>query len=450
MRESKLLKWLIIAGIGLRVILWCCQSSPQGDDGMRYLGETINMVEHGVFSAVNSENPTPSAHDMPLWPSIMAVAYWFTNSVKATQYIAGMINIVLVLASALFLVQMLRHKPFSFRDKQVAISVGVLLFMPDSVMYSLCHMPDQLAVFAVVVALWFYFRGIADNWRYFIGAAFAFLVSIYAKPICLPLTGAFIAAVPFVVHKSWKHRLLITLIGAGIVCLGLCPWIARNKSVFGTAGITSISGTNLYDCNWGRLVDTLPDAEKEVVKADMARFEAEIADCDLIKRSQMKGDYAKRKILSHLPKYCIYTAQKHPRLYVGTGMVAMLRYLGLERMSDALDAIWGSNNARGYAPVYEKPYTFTEKVLGGGLQIVSWGVLMVGYVFVVAGIFKGLRDVLIFRDSGKDRLIVVLCPILSLLLLAAIIGPITSTRYRFIMIPFFALLSGYAVKSRQS
>ena len=431
MRVNKLLKCLIIIGIGLRVVLWCCQSSPQGDDGMRYLREGINMVEHRVFSTVNSENPPPSAHDMPLWPSIMAVVYWFSNSVKATQYIAGMINIVLVLGSVMLLVSMLRHKPLLFNDKQIAISVGLLLFLPDSIIYSLFHMPDQLAVFAVIVALWFYFRGGADDWRYFIGAAFAFVVSIYTKPICLPLTVAFIAAIPFVAHTSWKNRLLIVVVGIGIVSLGLCPWI--------------------YGCNWGRLVDTLPDSEKNTVMADMLRFDSEIAGYDLMKRSQMQGDYAKRKILAHLPEYCIYTAKKHPRLYAGTGTVALLRYLGLERTCDALDAMWGSNNARGYAPVYEKPYTFTEKVLGGGLQIVSWGVLMIGYIVVVIGIFKGLRNALLLRDeSRRERIMVVLCPILSLLLLAVVIGPITNTRYRFIMIPFLAMLSGYAVKNRQS
>ena len=449
MKGSKLLKGIIIAGIGLRVILWCFQSSPQGDDGMRYLRESVNMVEHGVFSTSNGANPYPSAHDMPLWPSIMAVTYWLTNSMKATQYIAGAINIMLVLGSVLFFVSMLRHKPLSFGYKQIVVSTGVLLFMPDSVIYSLFHMPDQLAVFAVIVALWFYFRGVAYNWRYFIGAAFAFVVSIYAKPICLPLTMAFLAAVHLVVHKIWRIRLMIVAVGVGIVCLGLCPWVVRNKSVFGTAGLTSISGTNLYGCNWGRLVDTLPDDEKNTAKADMARFESEIADCDLMKRSQLQGDYAKQKILSHLSEYCIYTVKKHPKLYAGTGTVALLRYLGWERTCDALDAMWGTNNARGYAPVYEKPYTFSEKALGGGLQIVSWVVLLAGYILVTIGIIKGFWNAFMLRDgSRRERVMVVLCPILSLLLLAAIIGPITSTRYRFIMIPFFAMLSGYAVKSR--
>ena len=444
MKGSKVLKWVILAGIGLRIILWCFQSSPEGDDGARYLRESMNIVDHGVFSTSTGETPTPSAHDMPLWPSIMAVAYSGTGSIKATQYIAGVINILLVTGSVLFLVSMLRHKPFSFDDRQITVAVSVLLFMPDSVMYSLFHMPDQLAVFAVIAALWYYFRGVADDWRYFIGASVAFLISIYAKPICMPLTFALLIAAPIVMHDTWKNKLLVVIIGFCVVVLGLCPWIMRNKAAFGTAGITSISGTNLYSCNWGRLVNTLPEAEREAVNAEMLQFEKQISNYDLMKQSQLKGDYAKRQIFAHLSEYFVYTVKKHPRLYAGTGTVAMLRYLGLERVCDALDAMWGSNNAKGYAPVYDEPYTLAEKAVGGGLQILSWLVLICGYALVVIGIIKGLRNTI--SEGFKARqLLLVLCPILSLMLLAALIGPITATRYRFIMIPFFAMLAGYSM-----
>ncbi len=445
MKGSKLLKSVIIAGIALRVILWCFQSSPEGDDGARYLRESINLVEHGVFSTSDSTALTPSAHDMPLWPSIMAVAYWLTDSVKATQCVAGMINILLVAGSVIFLVSMLRHKPFSFIDKQIVLSVGVLLFMPDSVIYSLFHMPDQLAVFAVIVALWLYFRAVTNDRHYFLGAFFAFLVSIYAKPICIPLTLAFIIAAPLVTHATWKCKLLIFIAGMGIVGIGLFPWIIRNKCAFGTAGITSISGTNLYGCNWGRMVETLPDVEKNAVKLDMAEFETKISGLDLMKRSQLQGEYARQKILAHLPEYCLFAAKRHPRLYAGTGTVAMLRYLGLERTCDALDAMWGSNNARGFTPL-EKQYSFAEKAVGGTLQVLCWIVLLIGYVLVSVGIVKGIGNMFApVHENKKERLMIVICPILSLLLLAVVIGPITATRYRFIMIPFFAMLAGLAL-----
>ena len=71
MKGSKVLKWVVVCGIGLRIILWFFQSAPEGDDGMRYLTESLNIVRHGVFSTGEGDAPLPSAHDMPLWPAIM-------------------------------------------------------------------------------------------------------------------------------------------------------------------------------------------------------------------------------------------------------------------------------------------------------------------------------------------------------------------------------------------
>ena len=449
MKGNKVLKGIILVGIFLRMILWAFQESPEGDDGQRYLNESINIVEHNVFSVERSDNPQPSAHDMPLWPGLMAVAYCASNhSVKATQYIAGAVNIIFVIGSVLFLISMLRAKPFHFKDKQLAASAGVLLFMPESIMYSLFHMPDQLAVFALIGALWFYFRTIFYSSKYFMGAVILFLVSIYAKPICIPLAFALLAAIPFVRIHEWKKNTIIAFSGMIIIVAGLIPWVMRNKVAFGTAGLTSISGTNLYSCNWGRLVETLTPEEQEAIIKQMNEVEENISGYDLMKRSQLQGEYAKRELLRHMREYIIYTIKKHPRFYAGTGSVAMLRYLGLERICDALDSTWGSNNARGVAPVYETPYTATEKGVGLGLQIFSWLILSCGYILVVVGAFKGFKAAMSSDKAERfDKIIILLCPILSLVLLAIVIGPITATRYRFIMIPFFAILAGYALKS---
>ncbi len=58
-------------------------------------------------------------------------------------------------------------------------------------------------------------------------------------------------------------------------------------------------------------------------------------------QSQKKGAYAKERILAHLPQYGLFTLKRHPRLYGGTGTVALFRYLGLERICNCLDVLWG-------------------------------------------------------------------------------------------------------------
>ena len=178
----------------------------------------------------------------------------------------------------------------------------------------------------------------------------------------------------------------------------------------------------------------------------MERFESEIADYDLMKRSKLMGKYAREQLMAHLPEYMIYTAKTHPRLYAGTGTVALLRYLGLERTCDALDNMWSSGVARGYQVQYDAPYTFGEKALGAGVQIVSWLVLLGGYLLAAIGAVKSIRH---YKDLSFGGYLLVLSPLLSIILLAAVIGPITATRYRYIMIPFFAILAGYSAMSMQ-
>lgn len=447
MKVSKNILWVVGLGIGLRALLWCFQATPEGDDGLRYLSESVNMVKYGVFSAASflelHGTPTPSAHDLPLWPSIMALVYWATESIRATQYIAGAINILFCFCAALLLILLLRHKPFEFTDRQVIAALCVYLFMPDSVMYSLFHMPDQLAVTSILLSLCFLFRGVYCNQWYLIGAALSFVIAIYAKPICIPLSMALILSLVLLLRCAiWKR---IVLIVALLLCIGAClyPWVVRNKMAFGTSGLTSISGTNLYGCNWGRLVATFSEKKQWQEKSEMRIFEESIANDDLMLRSKKQGEYARRKIMAHLSEYAIFTMKTHPRMYAGTGTVAMFRYLGCESISNCLDGMFGAKNVKGDVILPVEHYSIREKIIGAGVQLVSWLVLSIGYSLVLIGLVNGARWA-VANANRYDKVLVFLCPVLSLVLLAAVIGPITATRYRFVMIPFFSIVAGYS------
>ena len=451
MRASKFF-WLVLgAGIALRLVFWACQAVPAGDDGMRYLSESYNLVRHGVFSTTPIPNdaslalaasPSPSAHDMPLWPAIMAVIYWTTDSLPATQTIAVFINIILCALGGVALCALLRNKPFSLSDRQVALGCAVYLFMPESLVYSLYHMPDQLAVTAVLIGLYFYFKSAFDNPRYFIGTVIAFIAAIYAKPICIPLAFALLVALALLMRGQWWKRILLAALCCAVVAASFHPWMMRNEKAFGTRGLTSISGTNLYQCNWKWLVASRPTAEREKLETEMASFEKTIADDDLMMQSQKQGAYAQRQILSHLPQYLVWTAKRHPRLYAGTGTVALLRYLGCDRLCGRLDSLWGSAHADGL-----QKWTAFETFAAAAVQILSWLLLLVGYVLVLVGIARGFRRVRQARDGRLEAWLVYLCPVLCLVLLALVIGPVTATRYRYAMIPFFAILAAQAIPS---
>lgn len=185
----------------------------------------------------------------------------------------------------LMLCSMLRNKPFGFSDRQVAVGCGVYLFMPDTIIYSLCHMPDQLAVTAIIVSLRFYFRVASGCRLALVGATLSFVTAIYAKPIFIPLSGALSLALTLILKDVWWKKATMMLACGLALAACLHPWTVRNRHAFGTAGLTTISGTNLYACNWGRLVEQLPSAEKAKEQESMKRFETSIQADDLMLQS---------------------------------------------------------------------------------------------------------------------------------------------------------------------
>ena len=67
-----------------------------------------------------------------------------------------------------------------------------------------------------------------------------------------------------------------------------------------------------------------------------------------------------------------------------------MRYLGLNAVCYALDDAWGSGD---HAPQEKRAtYTMIHKVVGFSVQILSWLVLLAGYVLVVLGVNR-LRNV---------------------------------------------------------
>ncbi len=437
MKASKWMWGVILAGVGIRIALFLFQKNPAGDDGLRYLTEAINLVDHGVFSTSNDlVLPPPAAHDMPLFPAIMAVFYWLTGSVAWTQILAGLFNLILVCASVFFLCSMLRQKPFAFIDKAIAVAVFVFFFMPESFVYSLFHMPDQTAVFFVVLMLWCYFRGCSLSAKYHIGTFLAAVGAIYSKPICIPLCVALICAMPLLQKGRWWKRGLLVVAGLFVLGGSMVPWVMRNKMAFGTPGLTSISGTNLYGCNWGWYVNSLPNELQWKQKNEMRDFQETIKELDLMARSKRQGEFAKNRILGNLGGYTLFTVKKHPRLYLGTGTIALFRYLGRD------DVCCAFNKSMNLA-VQEKedvPYAQTAAFAGKAVQGTMILLLLGCYAVVCVGLVRGA-----FRPSP---FVAWLCPVLCLLLLALVIGPVVATRYRFIMIPFFAILAAYAVKER--
>lgn len=433
---------IVAAGLILRFILWIFQDWSCGDDGMRYLQESVNVVNYGIFSTdmTNGSIPMPDAHDLPLWPLLMAMILYFTKSIVITQYVSGFINILFMAGAVYFLCRLLREKPFGLGDNGLAVACALLLFMPETIPYSLFHMPDMMAVFFLTLGLWAFYSVCTKSINYIWLFAGSFGCAILAKPICIPIFLAFAVASIFVLRASIACRLGACAGALCVVGLMLTPWIVRNDRAFGTPGLTTISGTNLYSCNLGWCVASLPSKKKAQLESEMQEFEKTLEGLDKMESSKRKGAFAKEKILEILPEYAVYTIKNHPRLYAGTATVALLRYAGLKKLCYALEDKMTGGSADP-DPSHRVEYGKSHVYVALALQGFAWLSLLVCYGCVGLGIVVAVKRLLDSREDWNSRLLVV-SPILAILLIAMVIGPVTATRYRFIMIPFFAILSG--------
>ena len=438
--------WCIFAiGIGLRLLLWTFQANAAGDDGERYYAESHNLVVHQTFSSnsvTNEGKPYATAHDLPLWPGTMAGILKVTGSKSATIRIAGLLNLALYAGAALLLASLLAVRPFNVGRLGQSIAIGLFLFIPESIPYSLFYMPDAMAVFWTVLALWAYFRALYNEKKFvwFVVSFFSFSLAILSKPISLPLTGAFVVITPFLMKRQWWVRVGTTVLFVVIVAGMLYPWVMRNKRAFGTAGLTTISGTNLYSCNWGWLVQQMPPKQKAKILEEDKAYESTLAGQDLMKRSQNLGAYARSKISEYWKEYALFTLKKHPKMYFGTGTIALFRYLGMDGACTALERQYGSGR-------FAKEATTMDKVFAYILQGAALLLLTLCYFLVAIGFSLAIGRTIKCMRNGKsifsDPIIAVACAALILLMFAIVIGPVTATRYRFIMIPFFAVLASF-------
>lgn len=434
MKASKMLHWVIACGLLLRLLLWCVQAAPAGDDGERYYSESRNLVEHGVFSTETGATPRPMAHDLPLWPGTMAGILWATGSKAATVRLAGLLNIALMAGAALFLLSLLGRAPFHADTRGKALAIAILFFLPDSFPYSLFHMPDPMALFFLCGAMASFFRGVYGKRWWLMVSTGAFGCAILAKPICLPIAGAFFVALLFLLPTAFWRRCAWVALCAALVGVLLCPWMLRNKRAFGTMGLTTISGTNLYHCNWGWMVRSWPEPKRSEALRQGDLMEKQVQSLDLMAQSKALGAYARKQLLGHLPDYARFTLLSHPRLYVGTGTVALLRYLGLEKACLALTKRTPEGKTT-------NDFAFRDRIAGWGVQGVAFALLGMCYLIVFGGFVLGLRRAVRTRSPFSPTTIAFGVALGGVLLLALVIGPVVATRYRFMMLPFFALLA---------
>jgi hypothetical protein len=302
--------------------------------------------------------------------------------------------------------------------------------LPETIPYSVSCMPESLflalLVWSLAAFICFVRSGAAGPLRW------SFLLwgfSALTKPVALYFGAVLVVLAAVRLRReppAWRRAATL----AAAVALGiflLLPWLVRNYIRFGVVGVSSIAGTNLYDWNYRYLLEDMgvPGAGRvlEDRAADITAAMPPGRDNPML-RAQMLGAVAERQIASHPGRYILSVLKRHPRLYVGTGSVATLRLLG-----DAPGVLAMENALAGRGSWRSVP------TRGMILQAVSWLLLLCAYGAAAVGMAR-----LCARGDGLSVAVV----LSTLLYFAAVIGPVTSTRYRVLMAPALAVSAACA------
>jgi hypothetical protein len=266
---------------------------------------------------------------------------------------------------------------------------------------------------------------------------FAFMllgVSILLKPISLFFFVPMLASVcvRYCGKSNNRARVAVAmLLGLLVEAAILCPWIIRNYRVFGVPSLTTVTGNNLFYINYPMMLADkgLPsEAIRSLQIAHIEKVEQQVPGfrTNPMVQSNALQNFVVSEIISDPLAYAKTVLKHAPRLYAGTGTLALLQLLG--RMPDDI-------------PMDDRSRLGMLRNLNWVLIpfALSCALLFVIYALAVRGLVRLVRQ-------HQWSLLILAC--LPLFYFTVMYGPVTtSSRYRLMMIPFLAILAGFGSAS---
>jgi len=419
--------WLVLVCIlASRLILLGFAQWLPGDDGLRYLQEAENLVHYATFSHLPPPSPAPTTHDLPLFPLLLSAVLRFFPEPASAMRAMGVFNAIFFTAAAGAVFGLAR---LLTKDNRLPVLAAALFAsFPESLPYSLFSMPESLflMLFLWAVLLHAQFLRSGRAWE-FLGSFVLLGASILSKPATLFFAAVFLVwSLCFWPRRKEpvSRRVLWLACGLLVEAATVSPWIIRNRIAFGSPTLTTITGTNLFDFNYAMMLE---DQHVPNPASVLTRQIADYHGSNPVEEARIKGTVAKHEILTHPRAYLLTNLKRHPRLYAGTGALALLRLLGDAPGVAALDT-WQAHPSFSTAHLLPSPILF--------LQLASWIFLGAVYLGAAFGALFLLH---------RRRWLWLALTVLPLAYFAAVIGPVVYTRYRLPMDPFLALLTAYCI-----
>ena len=439
---SRPLPWVLFF-ITLRLILLFkakdMDSHLGGEDGDRYLNEAMNLIKYEIFAYINGNPPLPSAYDMPLYPFWLAGLILITNNIDTAVVVASVMNCIFFgfVSFAIYRLslQLLKNKPIGI------LAIIIFSSFPETYPYTIYYMPDILFLALFTWSLFFfidYFQCYSK--KSLVVSSLLLGLSALTKPVGIMLI--ILSLLSIFVWFILKRREVIKGIQALLIMFSiffaiLSPWVVRNFITFGELGTSTIFGTNLFDYNYRYMLKSkFPNTLDAQLQFENNFLEKRERILQVLTKEQLLnpmivsdklGSVAKSEILSNFTEYIETVVKRHPRLYFGTGTIALFNLLGENHTVDEMKQFVSGQIKWNALPQRAQI-----------VQSVSWSILIILYVVAFFGLIR-----LIFKKNW--------IPLCVLLIVYAyftiLIGPIPLTRYRIMLLPSLSILGAYGLFS---
>jgi hypothetical protein len=423
--------WRLAAAIFLsRIILIAFANRLNIHDADRYLQEAANLLQYGTLSGNTGPNPQPLAHDLPGYPLLLSLLMLAFNHMWLVLRVAAVVNACAFTGVALLVYRLLTV----LGNTRLHAASAMLLFalFPESLPFSVFVMPECIFMLCFLGSVFVAVNYLLEPRKGALQLAFALLgCSAMLKPVSLGFAAVLVVTV---LIRFWPkpqmRRTVMLAVASGLLLeAAICsPWVLRNYRLFGSASFTTLTGSNLFWFNYRyMLLDKgLPDAQVEaMLNEEMKRVAAETPDWDtnIFVQSRVLTKMVIAKIAADPIAYAKTVIKRYPNLYGGTGAL------------DLIDMIV----ARPRPPIARLEQVYSDHAALQPLRIALSVLLCTMYVLIIAG------TIVLIRKHSWQVLLLAWIPIMYF---SALYGPVTSSRYRFVLTPFFALLASYGLPQK--
>jgi len=317
---------------------------------------------------------------------------------------------------------------------------------PNIAVYAVSIITEPLFVFIFLLFLYLLTRSLKTKQlgtkRFLaLGALLGF--GVLVRPVLYPFAFILVALLAFylgriVLTRSWLR--LVTVFAAGLY-LVVFPWILRNKVVFDSWSVSSISGVHTFLSYAVPFYAYQHGVNKNVAEAELTeRIKSQVVgDKYDLRNNELYQRYAREIISQDVPGYVFFHAINTTSFFLSNGYRNVPRDLGFEVSYPTvnLSFIRLAINRQ-----LETLWDFFRDHLGSLLVFVGGAILwLLVNLFMLLGIFKSL-----FRQ--RDQMIKYFgwLAVVTILYFAAVAGPEAYYKMRMPVNPFIFILAFYGLE----